>query len=59
MGLSRNRREVGFERDRQARLVRSRTDASPRKVLSPVEFDKFAKWRKNTKNSYTKRFFGL
>jgi len=49
----------GAERDRQARLVRSRTDASLRKVLSPVEFDKFAKWRKTTKNSYAKRFFGL
>jgi len=47
------------ERDRQARLVRSRTDASLRKVLSPVEFDKFAKWRKSTRNGYAKRFFGL
>ena len=53
------RAQKGAERDRQARLVRSRTDASLRKVLSPVEFDKFAKWRKSTNNSYAKRFFGL
>ncbi|MHC5057527.1 MAG: hypothetical protein ACYTKD_22865 [Planctomycetota bacterium] len=48
----------GAERERQARLVRSRSDASLRRVLSPAEFDNFAKWRKGTKNEYAKRFFG-
>ena len=53
------RAHKGAERDRQARLIRSRTEASLRKVLSPAEFDKFDKWRKGTKNGYVKRFFGL
>lgn len=48
----------GAERERQARLIRSRADASLRKVLSPAEFDGFDKWRKGTKNDYAKRFFG-
>ncbi len=48
----------GAERERQARLARSKADASLRRVLSPVEFDLFAKWRKSTKNEYAKRFFG-
>ncbi len=48
----------GAERERQARLIRSKTDASLRRVLSPAEYDKFAKWRKSTKNDYAKRFFG-
>jgi len=52
------RTHKGAERERQAGLARSRTDASIRRILSPVEFDKFAKWRKETKNSYAKRFFG-
>ena len=50
---------TGGERERQARVVRSRTDASLRMVLSPAEFDRFVKWRKGTKNDYVKKFFGL
>ncbi len=50
---------TGGERERQARLVRSRTDASLRRVLSPAEYDRFVKWRKGSKNSYVKKFFGL
>jgi hypothetical protein len=46
------------ERDREARLARSKSDASLRRVLSPAEFDRFAKWRKSTKNDYAKKFFG-
>ena len=52
------RAHKGPERERQARLVRSRADASLRRVLSPAEFDNFAKWRKSSKNEYAKRFFG-
>lgn len=52
------RTHKGAERERRARLIRSRADASLRRVLSPAEFDNFDKWRKSTKNDYAKRFFG-
>ena len=48
----------GAERESKARLVRSRSDASLRRILSPAEFESFDKWRAGSKDDYTRKFFG-
>jgi hypothetical protein len=53
------RSRTGSQRNREAGRARSKADADLVKILSPAEFQRFHKWRKSSRDSYVKKFFGL